>query len=467
MLTIPEKKSVLFLADILIVLVLAGAALGLTAVFSPYAGEQLFPQGISMLLLGSLLLGVGYLNEMLDIESLRSDGTFLRKWVQAWAIGVGLFATGYLLFAVPWGAEEALGIKITRFAPLIFAVLLLILLPVGRFAVASWLGFEHSHRKCVLVGAGKSAREFISLNKARNGDWDIAGVVDDDPQKLGHSVDGHEVIATLPDLPELVSKQCISDIILAINSPLEKRSLDGVMRCFEKGAEILPVAQAIERTYGRVPIHSLGDKWLPSTFWSSTDSPLIQRVVKRGADLLAAVLILVPLIPVALPVLLFSLIFQGWPLFYRQQRVGQGGQIFTLTKLRSMRRDAEKNGAQWADKNDSRITPFGRFLRLTRLDEVPQLWNVFKGDMSLVGPRPERPEFVEVLEEKIPFYRARLAAKPGLTGWAQIKLGYTNDVDDAKTKLEYDLYYIKNRSIWLDVVILLQTIRVVLARKGQ
>jgi exopolysaccharide biosynthesis polyprenyl glycosylphosphotransferase len=275
------------------------------------------------------------------------------------------------------------------------------------------------------------------------------------------------VVATLPDLPELVSRQRVSDITLAINSPLEKRSLDGVMQCFEKGAEIMPVAQAIERTYGRVPIHSLGDKWLPSTFWSSTDSPLIQRVVKRAMDFAAALGLLAVLIPITVPVLILTAIFQGFPLFYRQERVGQAGRIFTLTKLRSMRNDAEKDGVRWADKNDTRITPIGRWLRITRLDEIPQLWNVIKGNMSLVGPRPERPEFVSVLEEKIPFYRARLAAKPGLTGWAQIKFGYTNDVDDAKTKLEYDLYYIKNRSVWFDVVILLQTIRVVLARKGQ
>ncbi len=467
MLTIPEKKSLLFIADLLIVGVLAALSLVLTTVLSPYRGGELIPQAISIVGLGALLLLVGYLNETLDIDSLRSDGTFLKKWIQAWAIGVGLFATGYLLLAVPWGAEEALGIKITRFAPLIFAVLLLVVLPIGRFAVAGWLGFDHSRRKCVVVGAGRSAQEFISLNNARNGDWDITGIVDDDPQKLGRHVDGHEVVATLPDLPELVSRQRVSDIILAINSPLEKRSLDGVMQCFEKGAEIMPVTQAIERTYGRVPIHSLGDKWLPSTFWSSTDSPLIQRVVKRVMDFAAALGLLAVLIPITVPVLILSAILQGFPLFYRQERVGQAGRIFTLTKLRSMRNDAEKDGARWADKNDARITPIGRWLRLTRLDEIPQLWNVLKGDMSLVGPRPERPEFVSVLEEKIPFYRARLAAKPGLTGWAQIKFGYTNGVDDAKTKLEYDLYYIKNRSVWLDVVILLQTIRVVLARKGQ
>jgi len=466
-LTIPEKKSLLLIADLVIVGVLAALSLVLTAVLSPYRGAELIPQAVSIVGFGAMLLIIGYLNETLDINSLRSDGTFIRKWIQAWAIGVGIFATGYFLVGVPWGAEEALGIKITRFAPLIFAVLLLVLLPIGRFTVASWLGFDHSRRKCVVVGAGKSAQEFISLNSTRNGDWDIAAIVDDDPRKLGHNVDGHQVVATLPDLPGLVFEQRVSDIILAINSPLEKRSLDGVMQCFEKGAEIMPVAQAIERTYGRVPIHSLGDKWLPSTFWSSTDSPLIQRVAKRGVDFAAALGLLIIFIPFAIPVLLLSFIFQGFPLFYRQERVGQAGRIFTLTKIRSMRNDAERDGVRWADKNDTRITPIGRWLRLTRLDEIPQLWNVLKGDMSLVGPRPERPEFVSVLEEKIPFYRARLAAKPGLTGWAQIKFGYTNGVDDAKTKLEYDLYYIKNRSVWLDVVILLQTIRVVLARKGQ
>jgi exopolysaccharide biosynthesis polyprenyl glycosylphosphotransferase len=467
MLTIPEKKLILFAADVITVGSLAAVALILTALLSPFQGEELIPQAVSMAILGTLLLLVGYLNETLDIAIVRSESLFLRKWMQAWAIGVGLFATGYLLLGVPWVGGASIGVQITRFAPLIFSLFLLVAMPIGRFAVSRWLGFLDIRRKCVVVGAGRSAKEFIEINKARQGEWDISAVVDDDPQKLGRHVGGCLIVAGLADLPQLVSRQRVSDIILAINSPLEKRSLDGVMQCFEEGAEIMPVAQAIERTYGRVPIHSLGDKWLPSTFWSSTDSPLIQRVVKRAMDFAAALGLLAVLIPITVPVLILTAIFQGFPLFYRQERVGQAGRIFTLTKLRSMRNDAEKDGVRWADKNDTRITPIGRWLRLTRLDEIPQLWNVIKGNMSLVGPRPERPEFVSVLEEKIPFYRARLAAKPGLTGWAQIKFGYTNDVDDAKTKLEYDLYYIKNRSVWLDVVILLQTVRVVLARKGQ
>jgi exopolysaccharide biosynthesis polyprenyl glycosylphosphotransferase len=467
MLTIPEKKVLLLASDIVILFLVASLSLGLTAILSPYQGAELFPQAVSAIFFGVVLLCIGYLNETLDISCFSGEGAFWKQWIQAWTVGFGLFAVVYLLFGVVSEDEPRESLKITRYGPLVFALLLLPLMPIGRFTVARWFGLNHSRRRCVVVGAGKSAREFVSLNSSRNCDWDIAGIVDDDPQLMGERVAGHEVVATLPDLPELVSRQRVSDIILAINSPLEKRSLDGVMQCFEKGAEIMPVSQAIERTYGRVPIHSLGDKWLPSTFWSSTDSPLIQRVVKRAMDFAAALGLLAVLIPITVPVLILTAIFQGFPLFYRQERVGQAGRLFTLTKLRSMRKDAEKDGARWADKNDTRITPIGRWLRLTRLDEIPQLWNVVKGNMSLVGPRPERPEFVSVLEEKIPFYRARLAAKPGLTGWAQIKFGYTNDVDDAKTKLEYDLYYIKNRSVWLDVVILLQTIRVVLARKGQ
>jgi len=468
MLTLPEKKTILLVADLVVVALLAALALLLTGLFSPYSkAEELVPQGLSMVGLGVVLLVIGYLNETLDITSFRADGTFLRRWMQAWAVGVGLFAAAYLLFAVPWASEESLGIKITRFAPLLFALLLLLFLPLGRWAAATMLGLDHIRRKCLVAGAGRSAEDFVRINATAEGDWEVVGLVDDDPQKLGARIGDHEVVGTLDVLPEFASRFRASDIILAINSPLEKQSLDGVLKCFEKGLEILPVDQAIERTAGRVPVHSLGNKWLPSTFWATTDTPLLQRAVKRLCDVAAAVAILLLVLPFALPVLAISLLAQGWPLFYRQRRVGQGGKVFTLAKLRSMQRDAEKDGAKWADRNDPRVTSFGRFLRTTRIDEIPQLWNVLKGDMSLVGPRPERPEFVAVLEEKIPFYRARLAAKPGLTGWAQIKLGYTNDVDDARTKLEYDLYYIKNRSTWLDLVVLLQTIRVVLARKGR
>ncbi len=466
MLTVPEKKMLLLGTDLAVAGALAALSLLLTAMFSPFRGEELVPQAASIFGLGVLLLLAGYLNETLDIESLRSNGTFLKKWAQAWAVGVGIFATGYLLLGVPWGDEASIGLKTTRFAPLIFALLLLIFLPLGRIAVTRLFGLKHGRRTCVVAGAGESARDFFQRNSASQGDWRVACVADDDPKKLGLRIGGHEVAAKLADLPEVATLCRASDIILAINGPLAAGSLDGLMKCFEKGMEVLTVAQAIERTCGRVPIHSLGDKWLPGTFWSSTHRPLFQRVVKRCLDFAVAILLLIASLPFALPVLLLAAASQGFPLFYRQERVGRAGHVFTLFKLRTMRKDAEKDGPRWADKADARTTPLGRWLRRTRLDEIPQLWNVLKGDMSLVGPRPERPEFVAMLERKIPFYRARLAVKPGLTGWAQVKFGYANDLDDASTKLEYDLYYIKNRSLWLDVVILLQTVRVVLAHRG-
>ncbi len=467
MLTVPEKKLLLFATDLVVTGALAGFALCLTAIFSPFRGEELIPQAASICGLGALLLLAGYLNETLDIESLRNNGAFLRRWTQAWVVGVGIFATGYFLLGVPWGGEASIGLKITRFAPLIFALLLLVFMPLGRIAAARVFGIKHGRRTCVVAGAGEAGRDFISRNSAAQGDWHVACVVDDDPQKVGLRIGGYEVVWRLDNVYEVANRHRASDIILAINGPLAAGSLDGLMKCFEKGMEVLTVAQAIERTCGRVPIRSLGDKWLPGTFWSSTDRPLVQRVVKRASDFSVALVLLAIALPVVLPAMLLAAVSQGFPVFYRQERVGRAGKLFTLFKLRTMRNDAEKDGPRWADKADARTTALGRWLRRTRLDEIPQLWNVLKGDMSLVGPRPERPEFVSLLEQKIPFYRARLATKPGLTGWAQVKFGYASGLDDAVTKLEYDLYYIKNRSLWLDVVILLQTVRVVLAHRGR
>lgn len=467
MLTVPEKKLVLFATDLAVTALTGAAALVLTAALSPFQGDELFPQATSIVLLGTLLLLAGYLNDTLDIECLRSSGLLLKKWIQGWAAGFCLFAAGYLLLGVPWGESDSVGFKITRFAPLIFASLLLFFLPLGRLAIARLIGLRRNRRTCVVAGAGAAAREFLSVNNSSNGDWNVVCLADDDPLKAGTDIEGHRVTAKLIDLPEIASRHRASDVILAINGPLQKESLDAVMKCFEAGLEVLTVPQAVERACGRIPIHTLGDKWLPGTFWSTTDRPLIQRVVKRSSDLTMSFILLAGLFPLLLPLAVALLATQGFPLLYRQQRVGRAGRNFTLFKLRTMKTDAENDGPRWAERDDRRVTKFGRWLRRTRLDEVPQLWNVLQGNMSLVGPRPERPEFVARLEAEIPFYRARLAIKPGLTGWAQIKSGYASGTDGARTKLEYDLYYIKNRSFWLDTLILLQTLRVVLGLQGR
>jgi exopolysaccharide biosynthesis polyprenyl glycosylphosphotransferase len=467
MLSVTERKGILIAVDVLVAAVSGVAAYYLTKVFIARPDGDLIPQVWSISLLAVVTLCAAYLNELPDSGTAQMRQVFWFRWLQAWGAAMFLFAVVFLLLGSEWASQDRWKIGITRASPLIFSFIILGFLPFGRSIARHTLQLDHNRRRCVVIGAGKSAVEFLHLLSSRSSPWEVVGLVDDDPQKQNGTFGGLRVLAPIRDLPRLSAESGVADLILAVNSPLRSDSLDAIMQCFERGAAILPVADAVERMFGRVPIHCLGSKWLPSTFWATSDAPLIQRAIKRVTDLMAAVALLVLLAPIYVLLLPFAWLVQGYPLFYRQQRVGQAGRLFTLVKLRSMRTDAEKDGAKWSDKNDSRITPLGRWLRKTRLDEIPQLWNVLKGEMSLVGPRPERPEFVSVLEREIPFYRARLAAKPGLTGWAQTKLGYTNNVKDARTKLEYDLYYIKNRSLWLDLLILFRTIRTVITHQGQ
>jgi exopolysaccharide biosynthesis polyprenyl glycosylphosphotransferase len=222
-----------------------------------------------------------------------------------------------------------------------------------------------------------------------------------------------------------------------------------------------------ERLTDRVPVEHIGDNWFVILPLDNSGQNLSYRVVKRGLDLVIS-LIGLAIFGLILPFLavIISIDSPG-PVFYRQKRVGRAGRVFELLKLRSMFVDAEEDGhARWAEEHDTRVTRAGVFLRRLRLDEFPQLLNVFRGEMSLVGPRPERPEFVAELQQEIPFYRTRLTVKPGLTGWAQVNYNYGRSVKDALEKLRYDLYYIKHQSIQLDLVVLLKTISTILLLKG-
>jgi len=237
------------------------------------------------------------------------------------------------------------------------------------------------------------------------------------------------------------------------------------MNCYEHGYPIQPMQLLYEQTLGQIPVRHLGQQWFLDPF--NTTSSLSYRAGKRLMDITLSVLglaVFIVIFPfIALAIYLDS---QG-PIFYSQERVGKGGKVFHVLKLRSMMPNAEGQGkAVWASRADPRITRLGVFLRRTRLDEVPQLLNVLKGEMSIIGPRPERPQFVAELQEQIPFYRTRLSVAPGLTGWAQIKYGYGSSVEDALIKLQYDLYYIKHQSLMLDLLISLRTINVILALKG-
>jgi sugar transferase (PEP-CTERM system associated) len=231
------------------------------------------------------------------------------------------------------------------------------------------------------------------------------------------------------------------------------------------GVRVEDATTTYERVTGKILIDDLRPSWL--IFSDGFRVSRLARLMKRTIDLTLALALAIVALPVMVLTALLVLLDDGRPVLYRQERVGENGRTFVLSKFRSMRKDAEKGGKPiWAKDGDDRVTRIGRFLRKTRLDELPQLWNVIRGDMSFVGPRPERPFFVDQLSQQIPFYQQRHAVKPGLTGWAQVKYRYGSSLEDATEKLRYDLYYIKHLSVFFDLTIVFDTVKVVLFRKG-
>lgn len=257
-----------------------------------------------------------------------------------------------------------------------------------------------------------------------------------------------------------------SGIVIQEGWNLADRMIERVMHARLAGLRVYDLSDFYEYCWMKVPVHHLHHGW----FAFSTGFPLLhdQRIArcKRLCDIAAAVLLLVLVHPIMILAWIIVRLESAGPGFYSQQRVGMGGCNFTVHKFRSMRRDAEALGAKWAVKNDPRVTRFGKFMRVTRIDELPQLINVVRGDMSFIGPRPERPEFTIQLEQQIPFYALRHLVRPGLTGWAQVNYSYGASVEDAREKLEYDLFYIKNHSFLLDLIIVFRTVKVVLFGRG-
>lgn len=268
-------------------------------------------------------------------------------------------------------------------------------------------------------------------------------------------------------ISQLIQEYGIDEIVVAVQ---EQRGgslpMDELLACRISGVPVLSVAAFVERTRCEVPVDSLKGSWL--IYGDGFVQGWVRQSVKRMFDIVGAAILLLLLWPLML-LTAFAIRLEGkGPILYRQQRVGLDGKLFTCTKFRSMRCDAERDGvARWAEKNDRRVTVVGSVIRKSRIDELPQLWSVVCGDMSLVGPRPERPVFVESLKPQIPFYDLRHTVKPGLTGWAQVRYHYGGSIEDARRKHQFDLYYIKNNSLWLDLLILIETFSVVALSEGQ
>lgn len=323
-------------------------------------------------------------------------------------------------------------------------------------------------RRVLIVGAGRSGCTLVQIVKEI---WPppffLVGLLDDDPLKIGRDVEGYPVLAGCDRLMEIVERENISDIIFAISGKMRPETFQALLSAEERGIEVTTMPKVYEETLGRVPIFLLQSDWILRSFVDQAHIGEFFATAKRLMDILGGligVLLMIPLIPL---ITLAILIDSGLPIFFTQTRLGESGQEYKIIKFRTMRKDAESDGkARMAVENDNRVTRVGWFLRKSHLDELPQFYNVLRGDMALVGPRAERPELVASLQQHIPFYRARLFVKPGVTGWAQINYRYASSVEETAVKLEYDLYYIKHRSLMLDFVILLRTVGTVLGLKG-
>jgi exopolysaccharide biosynthesis polyprenyl glycosylphosphotransferase len=298
-------------------------------------------------------------------------------------------------------------------------------------------------------------------------DFQVTGFVDDDPSKQGKLVADMPVLGTTGMALKVARSSGANCIVYAITHQLQPEMFQALLDCQAAGLPVIQMPALYETLTGRVPVEHVRSDWLLSSEVTGGQAPLTYRLFTRLLDwsfgLIAGALLLALGPAVAVLIKLDS----PGPVFYRQVRLGRGGSPFELLKFRSMVIHAEEEaGPQWAAKDDPRVTRVGRILRLTRLDELPQVLNILRGDIHLIGPRPERPELIAQLEQEVPFYRARLAVKPGLTGWAQVKFGYGNTVGDTLVKLQYDLYYIRHRSVALDLSILLKTIWVIVAFRG-
>lgn len=327
----------------------------------------------------------------------------------------------------------------------------------------------HLLRRVLIVGAGHAGRTIVKvISEQWPPPFNVIGLIDDDPKKQGKKIGGFSVLGNSNDLLQKIEELQITDLILAISGEMRGEMFQSILTAQERGVNLTPMPQVYEEILMRVPIFLLEAEWIVRSFVEKTHNSTIYHLSKSLIDFgggLIGTLIMAGFFPlISLVILLES----GFPIFFTQNRLGRGGQPYKIFKFRTMERDAEKEGeARMAEENDDRVTSFGRFLRKTHLDELPQFINVLRGEMSLVGPRAERPQLVAYFQKEIPFYRARLLVKPGITGWAQINYGYAGTVDQTAIKLEYDLYYIEHRNLFMDISIILRTIWTVLGLKGQ
>ena len=398
-----------------------------------------------------------YYNDFYDLTLVHSNRELIVRLLQA--VGAASIVLAALYFTVP-GLMIGDGI----FVSALFVFLVGIL--GWRLLFNHLTGSLKLQERILVVGTGDTARKVArQILDQHDFAYSVVGFIDDDASRIGERIVNPAIIGTPADIPRLVARHEIDRIVVGLADRRGKLPVEQLLCAKMAGVRVEDATTTYERVTGKILIDDLRPSWL--IFSDGFRVSRSTRWMKRTIDLTLAIALAVLSFPFMILTAVAVWLETGWPVLYRQERVGENGKTFTLCKFRSMRVDAEKGGTpMWARDGDDRVTRVGGFIRKTRLDELPQLWNVVKGDMSFVGPRPERPYFVEELTREIPFYQQRLAVKPGLTGWAQVKYRYGSSLEDAMEKLRYDLYYIKHLSVSFDLTIVFDTVKVVLFRKG-
>ncbi|MBP8998021.1 MAG: sugar transferase [Anaerolineaceae bacterium] len=455
-----ERQAILFIGDLILsyLSVLIGLFFWSQKDWLNFSGEFLNQRApIWFYLLP--ILWILFLVETYDIRKANRRDEVIRGIATAAGISLGIYLIVFFI------SEPN---SLPRRGVLIFIIAATILTVAWRLIYIQIFTAPFFMRRALMIGAGKAGSTLAGmLKEVHTGPFMLAGYIDDDPSKQDQIINGYKVLGNGGQLTTLISDLDITDLIFAISGELNPDLFRAILHAAENDVEVTSLPALYEEVFGRIPIFLLPSDWILRTFIDQTHTSGVYESVKRLIDLLisiAGLLVSVLLFPL---ISLLIILDSGLPILYSQMRVGKYGRPYRIYKFRTMYQDAEKDGvARTATHNDARITRVGKILRRSHLDEIPQFWNILIGENSMIGPRAEQIELVNKFQEQLPFYRARLFVQPGLTGWAQINQRYATTLEETAIKLEYDLYYIKNRNLLLDMTIVLRTVGRVLGLKG-
>lgn len=430
------------------------ASVGATYYWMHWVGEGLFWPKVVALAATTLLLF--YVSDLYNFQLQFGSGELaLRAWLASATAAVLIAAVGY---AIP-------SLRLGRMAFLAITVASTIGLTTFRLLTRHLVSHQSLQKRVLVLGTGLADLLIEHEGHQSALPFRIVGFLDDDPAAQDHLPPGYDLCGRVKEVLSVVEQVRPDILLVALTDLRGSLPLQDILECRFRGVRVEEWTSFFEKLSGKIFVTSLRPGWL--VFSDGAVNTRVAEAVRRVFDVTLSLLGLILAAPL-LGLAAFSLkLDSAGPVFFRQERVGKDGQVFTIYKLRSMHVDAEQvSGPVWAREDDPRVTRVGRVLRKLRLDEIPQMFNVLNGTMSFIGPRPERPVFVNDLKEQIPFYVLRFTVKPGITGWAQVMYQYGSTVEDALEKLQYDLYYVKNMSIFLDLLILLKSVQVVLFRRG-